>query len=127
MVIVILYGFSGVGISMEAAEKLSKEYDISAEVINLRSIRPLDMETINTSVIKTSRLMTVEGGWPQHGVGAEIAAGICEGPAFGHLDAPIIRCTGADVPMPYAKILEQNATPTADTIVRGVLHMMNRL
>lgn len=66
------------------------------------------------------------GGWPQHGVGAEIAAGICEGPSFHQLDAPIIRCTGADVPMPYAKACELGATPQADVLVRAVHKLLNR-
>ncbi len=110
---------------MEAAEELAKD-GISAEVINLRSIRPLDIDTVNESVKKTNHLMIVEGGWPQHGVGAEVCAQVVEGPAFHHLDAPVIRCTGADIPMPYAKTLELAATPQAATVSAGVKRMLNR-
>ena len=66
------------------------------------------------------------GGWPQHGVGAEVLANVMEGPAFHYLDAPGVRCTGADVPMPYAKSCELNATPQADVVVRGVKKLLNR-
>merc|ERR1719384_2724950 len=100
----------GVHFCVEAAEELAKD-GISAEIVNLRSIRPLDMATIEESVKKTHHLITVEGGWPQHGVGAEICAQIVEGPAFHMLDAPVIRVTGADVPMPYSKPCEFVATP----------------
>jgi pyruvate dehydrogenase E1 component beta subunit len=93
-----------VGLCMDAAAHL-KTLGVSAEVINLRSIRPLDIDTIITSVKKTNHLVTVEGGWPQFGVGSEIVAQIMESSAFDHLDAPIYRVTGADVPMPYAQNL----------------------
>ncbi|KAG8127932.1 hypothetical protein E2320_014815 [Naja naja] len=99
-----------VGHCLEAAAVLAKD-GVECEVINLRSIRPLDIETIETSIMKTNNFVTVEGGWPQFGVGAEICARIMEGPAFNHLDAPVVRVTGADVPMPYAKILEENCIP----------------
>ena len=83
------------GISCEVSADLHKIFGTSAkkylQVINLRSIRPLDMDTINESIKKTNHCMTVEGGWPQHGVGAEISACIAEGPAFHYLDAPVIR------------------------------------
>merc|ERR1719393_158698 len=102
----------GVGFAMSAAEELAKE-GINCEVINLRSIRPLDMDTVNESVKKTGHAITVEGGWPQHGVGAEISACISEGPAFHYLDAPVMRITGADAPMPYAASAEAAATPQA--------------
>ncbi|TQE05061.1 hypothetical protein C1H46_009353 [Malus baccata] len=98
-----------VGYSLQAAEILAKE-GISAEVINLRSIRPLDRKTINDSVRKTNRLVTVEEGFPQHGVGAEICASVVED-SFGYLDAPVERIAGADVPMPYAANLERLAVP----------------
>ncbi|GAY36801.1 hypothetical protein CUMW_024650, partial [Citrus unshiu] len=98
-----------VGLSLKAAEILAKE-GISAEVINLRSIRPLDRSTINASVRKTNRLVTVEEGFPQHGVGAEICASVIE-ESFGYLDAPVERIAGADVPMPYAANLERMAVP----------------
>ena len=84
---------------------------LSPQVVNLRSIRPLDMDTVNESVKKTGHAITVEGGWPQHGVGAEISACISEGPAFHYLDAPVMRITGADAPMPYAASAEAAATP----------------
>ncbi|KAF2070905.1 hypothetical protein CYY_007771 [Polysphondylium violaceum] len=102
---------------LEAAEILAKE-GISAEVINLRSIRPLDVETIVKSVQKTNRLVTAEEGWPQHGVGSEIAAQVVEN-AFDYLDAPIERITGADVPMPYAKNLEDAAMVQVQNIVNA--------
>ncbi|KAL0380249.1 UNVERIFIED_CONTAM: Pyruvate dehydrogenase E1 component subunit beta-1, mitochondrial [Sesamum angustifolium] len=98
-----------VGYALKAAESLAKE-EISAEVINLRSIRPLDTSTINASVRKTKRLVTVEEGLPQHGVGAEICTTVVE-ESFDYLDAPIERIAGADVPMPYAANLERMAVP----------------
>merc|ERR1712018_1024486 len=115
----------GVGFCMGAAELLAKE-GISAEVVNLRSIRPLDMDTVNQSVMKTNHLITVEGGFPMFGVGAEVCAQVIEGPAFHYLDAPVIRCAGADVPMPYAKSLEMKATPQAEDVVRAVKKVLNR-
>merc|ERR1711976_723158 len=96
-----------VGLCLEAAKELEGQ-GVQCEVINLRSIRPMDDQTIIKSVMKTNHLITVEGGWPQFGVGAEICARIIESPAFNYLDAPIVRVSGADVPMPYAKTLEQN-------------------
>merc|ERR1712209_274344 len=115
----------GVGFCMGAAELLAKE-GISAEVVNLRSIRPLDMDTVNKSIMKTNHLITVEGGFPMFGVGAEVCAQVIEGPAFHYLDAPVIRVAGADVPMPYAKSLEILATPQADTVVKAVKRVLNR-
>jgi len=85
--------------SLEAAEELAKE-GIKAEVVNLRSIRPLDIDTIKASVKKTNRLVIVEGGFPMFGVGSEICAQIIESEAFDYLDAPVERVTGADVPTP---------------------------
>ncbi|KAL3728520.1 hypothetical protein ACJRO7_033155 [Eucalyptus globulus] len=113
-----------VGLSLEAAEILAKE-GISAEVINLLSIRPLDRPTINASVRKTNRLVTVEEGFPQHGVGAEICMSIIED-SFGYLDAPIERITGADVPMPYAANLERMALPQIEDIVRAAKRVCYR-
>ncbi|XBI37768.1 hypothetical protein VPH35_122994 [Triticum aestivum] len=106
-----------VGYALQAAEILSKE-GISAEVINLRSIRPLDRAAINASVRKTSRLVTVEEGFPQHGVGAEICMSVVED-SFEYLDAPVERIAGADVPMPYAANLERLAVPQVEDIVRA--------
>lgn len=88
--------------SLLAAAELAKK-GIDAEVINLRSIRPLDMKTIFDSVKKTHHLVTVENGWPQYGVGAEICARVMEDETFFHLDAPVYRCCGVDVPMPDRK------------------------
>ena len=91
-----------VGFALEAAEILKRDHDIDCEVINLRSLRPLDRPAIIQSVKKTNRIVSVEEGWPQHGVGAEIAALLMESDAFDHLDAPMERVCGADVPMPYS-------------------------
>ncbi|KAH6809856.1 Transketolase family protein [Perilla frutescens var. frutescens] len=101
----------------QAADMLAKE-GIDAEVINLRSIRPLDRAAINDSVRKTNRLVTVEEGFPQHSVGAEICTSIIED-SFGYLDAPVERIAGADVPMPYAANLERMALPQVEDIVRA--------
>lgn len=105
-----------VGVALEAAAKLQAEHGISAEVINLRSLRPLDRDGIIASVKKTSRLVTVEEGWPTCGVGAEIGAIVYE-ECFDSLDAPVERVTGVDVPMPYAINLEKAALPGVDNIV----------
>jgi len=103
--------------SLEAADILAKE-GIQAEVINLRSIRPLDIDAIKASVKKTNRLVTVEGGFPAFGVGSEICAQIVESEAFDYLDAPVERVTGADVPTPYAANLEDLAFPDTPLIVK---------
>merc|ERR1711871_1903940 len=108
-----------------AADELSAA-GINAEVINLRTIRPLDTQTIIDSVKKTSRIVTVEEGWPQSGIGSEIAALMMESEAFDYLDAPLERVTGADVPMPYASGLEADATPTAANIVAAVQRVCQR-
>lgn len=106
-----------VGKALEAAQKLS-EMGIDAEVVNLRTIRPLDRWTILESVKKTNRIVTVEEGWPFAGIGAEIAALIGEH-AFDYLDAPLVRVCAADVPLPYAANLEALALPQADEIVHA--------
>jgi pyruvate dehydrogenase E1 component beta subunit len=103
--------------ALAAAEKLAAE-GIDAEVIDLRTIRPLDTETILTSVRKTNRLVTVEEGWAFAGIGAEIAAMVME-QAFDYLDAPVARVAGVDVPLPYAANLEKLALPHADQIVQA--------
>jgi len=103
-----------VGVALEAAELLAKE-GIDAEVIDLRTIRPLDTETIVKSVQKTNRLVSVEEGWPFAGIGSEMAAVIME-QAFDYLDAPVARVAGVDVPMPYAANLEKLALPQAAQI-----------
>jgi len=115
----------GVQFCLQAVEDLEKE-GISVEIINLRSIRPLDMDTVNQSVMKTHHCITVEGGWPQHGVGAEISASLSEGPAFHYLDAPVIRICGVDVPMPYAKECEAAATPKSHNVVAAVKRVLGK-
>ncbi len=105
----------GMVYALKAAEELAKE-GIEAEVIDLRTIRPMDTELIIESVKKTGRCVTVEEGWPQSGVGAEIVALLMEH-AFDYLDAPVVRITGKDVPMPYAANLEKLALPHADDVV----------
>ncbi|XP_044756700.1 pyruvate dehydrogenase E1 component subunit beta, mitochondrial [Coccinella septempunctata] len=108
---------------LEAAKELSGK-GIEAEVINLRSIRPLDMNTIATSVAKTNHLISVEQGWPTCGVGAEILARIMESESFFHLDQPAIRLTGVDVPMPYATGLEAAALPRANDVVEATKKLL---
>ncbi len=102
-----------------AAETLSQEHEIEAEVIDPRTLRPLDLDTIVESVRKTNRAVIVEEGWPHGGVGANLAALIQE-QAFDHLDAPVARVTGADVPMPYSRPLEQSAFPHEEHVVQAV-------
>jgi pyruvate dehydrogenase E1 component beta subunit len=106
---------NGMTYALKAAEELAKE-GIQAEVIDLRTLRPLDTDTIIESVKKTSRAVTVEEGWQQSGVGAEIAARIMEH-AFDYLDAPVARVSGKDVPMPYAANLEKLALPSVADVV----------
>jgi pyruvate dehydrogenase E1 component beta subunit len=107
----------GMSYALKAADELAKE-NISAEVIDLRTLKPMDAETIIESVKKTSRLVTVEEGWKQSGVGAEIAARMME-EAFDYLDAPVARVTGKDVPMPYAANLEKLALPSVAEVVEA--------
>jgi len=104
-----------VGVALEAAKELEGR-GVSAEIVNLRSLRPLDRDTIVASVKKTGRLVTVEEGWPTCGVGAELGAIVYE-EAFDWLDAPVERVTGVDVPMPYAINLEKAALPATKDIV----------
>jgi pyruvate dehydrogenase E1 component beta subunit len=107
----------GMTYALKAADELAKE-NISAEVIDLRTLKPMDIETIVESVKKTGRLVTVEEGWRQSGVGAEIAARMME-EAFDYLDAPVARVTGKDVPMPYAANLEKLALPSVAEVVEA--------
>ena len=107
-----------VQVALEAADQLAKD-GIEAEVINLRSLRPLDIDTIVQSVKKTNRIVSAEEGWPVAGIGSEIAALMMEH-AFDYLDAPLVRVAGIDVPMPYAANLEQLALPQASHIVEAV-------
>jgi pyruvate dehydrogenase E1 component subunit beta len=105
----------GMSYALKAADELAKE-SIAAEVIDLRTIRPMDTETIIASVKKTGRIVTVEEGWQQSGVGAEVAARVMEH-AFDYLDAPVARVSGKDVPMPYAANLEKLALPSVAEVV----------
>ena len=107
-----------VGVAMKAAETLAAE-GIEAEVINLRSLRPLDTATVVESVKKTNRLVTIEEGWPYAGIGAEVAMQVIEH-AFDWLDAPPVRVHGVDVPLPYAANLEKLALPQPDWVVAAV-------
>ena len=107
-------------VAEEAAATLSEEHGIEAEVIDPRTLRPLDLDTILESVAKTNRAVIVEEGWPHGGVGANLSTLITE-QAFDHLDAPVQRVTGADVHMPYSKRLEQAAIPHSEHVVSAVL------
>ena len=121
---VTLVSFSRmVGECLKAAEEMEKE-GISCEVINLISIKPLDRETIINSVMKTGRVIAVEDGYPTSGVTAEILSVIMESPAFNYLDAPAQRLTAWDIPMPYAKSLEDLTTPSVNNIVKAIRNCM---
>src|SRR5579862_9588087 len=113
-----------VGKALQAAEELAK-HGIEAEVINLRSLRPFDTETIVTSIKKTNHLVSVEEGWPFAGIGSELAALMME-EAFDWLDAPVKRVHGLDIPLPYAANLEKMALPQVDTIVEAARAACNR-
>ncbi|MEP9347517.1 pyruvate dehydrogenase complex E1 component subunit beta [Xanthobacter sp. KR7-225] len=116
---VTLVSFSiGMTYALKAAEELAKQ-GIEAEVIDLRTIRPMDVPAIVESVKKTGRCVTVEEGWPQSGIGAEIAAQLMD-KAFDWLDAPVLRVTGKDVPMPYAANLEKLALPSVAEVIAAV-------
>ncbi|HEX8085709.1 MAG TPA: alpha-ketoacid dehydrogenase subunit beta [Solirubrobacteraceae bacterium] len=118
---VTLIGISRMALTAQkAADKLADEHEIEAEVIDPRTLRPLDLDTIVKSVEKTNRCVIVEEGWPHGGVGANLAALIQE-QAFDFLDAPVGRVTGADLPMPYSKPLEQIAFPHEPQIIEAVL------
>ena len=109
-------------VSLEAASRLAEE-GIEAEVIDLRTLRPLDTRPIIASVRKTNRLVVVEEGWRSYGVGAEIASRVME-QAFDHLDAPVRRVAQAEVPLPYNRRLEQMALPQVEDVVRAVKDVM---
>jgi len=111
-------------VALQAAGKLEKE-GIEADVLDLRTIRPLDVDAILATVARTNRVVYVEEGWPYAGTGAQIASLIQE-EAFDHLDAPILRVTQADVPMPYAKNLEALAKPTTDRVVEACNRVLYR-
>ena len=114
----------GMTYAIKAAEELAKE-GIEAEIIDLRTIRPMDTDTIIASVQKTGRCVTVEEGWPQSGVGAEIAARVMER-CFDWLDAPVVRVTGKDVPMPYAANLEKLALPNVGDVIQAAKAVLYR-
>ncbi|GLC41843.1 Pyruvate dehydrogenase E1 component subunit beta-1 [Pleodorina starrii] len=116
---VTLVSFSKmVGYCLKAADHLSRE-GVHCEVINLRSIKPLDKDTLVASLKKTHKMVVVEEGWPQCGVGSEVAA-LMQELAFDELDAPVLRVTGAEIPMPYAANLEAAALPQVDDIIKTV-------
>jgi pyruvate dehydrogenase E1 component beta subunit len=110
--------------SLHVAEKLAAEHGVSVEVVDLRSLRPLDVETVAASVAKTNRALCVEEGWPSYGVSAELAARI-QHACFDDLDAPVERVGMAEVPLPYAKELELAAMPTEDRIERAALSVLD--
>jgi pyruvate dehydrogenase E1 component beta subunit len=123
---VTIVGVSRMAITAErAADTLAAEHGVQAEVIDPRTLRPLDLDTILASVRKTNRCVIVEEGWPHGGVGANLAALVSE-QAFDDLDAPVQRVTGADVPMPYSKPLEDLAYPHEPQIVHAALATLNR-
>jgi pyruvate/2-oxoglutarate/acetoin dehydrogenase E1 component len=121
---VTIVGVSRMALTAErAAATLASEHDVQAEVIDPRTLRPLDLDTILASVAKTNRCVIVEEGWPHGGVGANLAALISE-QAFDDLDAPVQRVSGADVPMPYSKPLEDIAYPHEPQIVKAALEAL---
>ncbi|MCJ8336645.1 MAG: pyruvate dehydrogenase complex E1 component subunit beta, partial [Epibacterium sp.] len=122
-VTIVSFGI-GMTYALEAADKLAAE-GISAEVIDLRTLRPMDLPTVIKSVMKTNRLVTVEEGWPQGSVGSYIASEVMQ-QAFDYLDAPVVTCTGKDVPMPYAANLEKHALITTDEVIAAVKQVTYR-
>lgn len=107
------------GLALEAAEVMS-DRGVSVEVVNLRTIRPIDRDAIVKSAKKTGRVVTLETGWPQCGIGSEIAAILMETDAFNYLDAPMERVTGADIPMPYSTNLENASIPQIDDVCAAI-------
>ena len=114
-----------VAIAQKAAFQLAEEYEISAEVVDLRTIRPLDLDTVLNSVEKTNRCVVVEEGWPFAGVGAQVVDYV-QYHAFDSLDAPIVRVTQADVPIPYNKKLEKSAKPNPERVIDAVKQVTYR-
>jgi pyruvate dehydrogenase E1 component beta subunit len=108
-----------VAVALKAADQLAREHGLEAEVVDLRTIRPLDLATLTESVRKTNRCVVVEEGWPFAGVGAQVVDDL-QREAFDHLDAPILRVTQADVPMPYNKHLEKAAKPSPERVIAAV-------
>ena len=111
-----------VHVAMQAAEKLAAEHEVEAEVVDLRSLRPLDLDTYVASVMKTNRAVVLEEGWPVAGIGAQIVDDI-QREAFDYLDAPVARVSGLDVPMHYARALEKIIVPDAEAVIRAVKHV----
>ncbi len=109
-------------VALQAAHKLAAEHEVEAEVVDLRSLRPLDLDTYVASVRKTNRAVVVEEGWPVAGIGAQVVDDI-QREAFDDLDAPVARVSGLDVPMHYARDLEKLIVPDADAVVRAVMHV----
>ncbi|MBT3140716.1 pyruvate dehydrogenase complex E1 component subunit beta [Phaeobacter gallaeciensis] len=122
-VTIVSFGI-GMQYALEAADKLAED-GVSAEVIDLRTLRPMDTGSIIKSVMKTNRLVTVEEGWPQGSVGSYISSVVMQ-EAFDYLDAPVINCTGKDVPMPYAANLEKLALVTTDDVIAAVKQVTYR-
>ncbi|MFD0361356.1 alpha-ketoacid dehydrogenase subunit beta [Nocardia sp. GCM10030253] len=121
---ITLIGYSRMAtIATQVAERLAAESGISAEVIDLRSLRPLDRDTIVASVRKTGCAVVAEDDWLTYGIGAEVAATISDG-AFDYLDAPVRRVAAAEVPLPYAKALEQAALPSAESLHTAALETL---
>jgi pyruvate dehydrogenase E1 component beta subunit len=110
--------------SMKAANMLAQD-GIDVELVDLRTLRPLDLSLVLESIKKTNRVIVVEEGWRSVGLGAEIAASISE-QAFDYLDAPVARVAGLEVPMPYAKNLERATLPFADDVVAAVKAMVQK-
>ncbi len=122
-VTIVSFGI-GMTYALQAADKLAED-GINAEVIDLRTLRPMDLPTVIKSVMKTNRLVTVEEGWPQGSVGSYIASEVMQ-QAFDYLDAPVITCTGKDVPMPYAANLEKHALITTEEVIEAVKQVTYR-
>ncbi|HWT25633.1 MAG TPA: alpha-ketoacid dehydrogenase subunit beta [Solirubrobacteraceae bacterium] len=122
-VTLVAHGFAAVR-ALQVARVLEEEHEVEAEVVDLRSLRPLDMETVAASVAKTNRAVCIEEGWPSYGVTAELAARISHA-CFDDLDAPVERVGTAEVPLPYAKVLEQAALPHRDRILAAALHTLD--
>jgi pyruvate/2-oxoglutarate/acetoin dehydrogenase E1 component len=108
-----------VAVAVKAADQLERHHDLDAEVLDLRTLRPLDVESLVASVKKTNRCVVVEEGWPFCGIGAQVVDDL-QREAFDYLDAPVLRVTQADVPMPYNKHLERAAKPSPDQVIAAV-------
>jgi len=116
----------GVGITLDAANILKKDHGIDAEVLNLRTLKPLDVNGIVKSIKKTHRVVTIEEGWPQHGIGSEIAATLMETDGFFYLDHPLERISSAEVPLPYSLSLENASRPLPHNVVNAALRVCHK-